>query len=218
MTMRRFFIFDKFNTWYDWWLTLTGKDTTDPEPKTNYVALDGMSGTLDLSEALTGEVTYSDRTVTASFWTSEGTREDRDALLRTVSTALHGKKVTIVEPDDPDHFFVGRVKIRDVERSLVHVAFSIEATCDPWRYALHETERLVQVSGAASVVIHNNGVKTLTPVLTVTGTVSVTCNGATTKLTEGSYKITDLRLRQGVNVVDVTGNGSVTFAYREACL
>lgn len=216
--MRRFFILDKFNTWYDWRLTLTAKDTTDPEPKTNYVELDGMSGTLDLSEALTGEVVYSDRTVTASFWTSEGTREDRDAMLRTVTAALHGKKVRIVEPDDHDHFFVGRVKIKNVQRSLVHVAFDIEAVCDPWRYAAHETERQVAVNGLASVVINNNGVKSLTPTLTVTGSVAVTCNGVTSELTAGSYKITDLRLRQGVNVVDMDGSGSVTFTYREACL
>lgn len=216
--MRRYFIISNTNTWYDLRLTLTAKDTTDPEPKTNYVTLDGMSGTLDLSEALTGEVAYSDRTVTASFWTSEGTREDRDALLRRVTAEWHGKRVQIIEPDDPDHFFVGRVKVKNVQRSLVHAAFDIEATCEPWRYALHETERLVQVNGQASVVINNSGVKSLTPSLSVTGTVSVTVNGATSKLTAGSYQITDLRLHQGVNVVAVDGKGSVTFTYREATL
>ena len=216
--MRRYFIISNTNTWYDLRLTLTAKDTTDPEPKTNYVELDGMSGTLDLSEALTGEVAYSDRTVTASFWTSEGTREDRDALLRRVTAEWHGKRVQIIEPDDPDHFFVGRVKVKNVQRSLVHAAFDIEATCEPWRYALHETERLVQVNGQASVVINNSGVKSLTPSLSVTGTVSVTVNGATSKLTAGSYQITDLRLHQGVNVVAVDGKGSVTFTYREATL
>ena len=47
---------------------------------------------------------------------------------------------------------------------------------------------------------------------------SVTVNGATSKLTAGSYKVTDLRLHQGVNVVAVDGKGSITFTYREATL
>ena len=214
----RFFVLDKYNTWYDWRLTLTAKDVTAPEAKTNYVSIDGMSGTLDLSEALTGDVLYNDRTVTASFWSSEGTFQERATLLKTVTAALHGKKVRIIEPDDPEHYFLGRIKIKGVEQDQVHIAFTIEATCEPWRYAVEETERRVDVNGDLDAVINNTGVKTLTPTLTVTGTVYVTFNGNTTELTAGTWKITDLRLAQGVNVVKLTGWGSVTFTYREASL
>ena len=214
----RFFVLDKYNTWYDWRLTLTSKDVTAPEAKTNYVSIDGMSGTLDLSEALTGDVLYNDRTVTASFWSSEGTFQERAALLKTITAALHGKKVQIIEPDDPEHYFLGRIKIKGVEQDQVRIAFTIEATCEPWRYAAEETERRVDVNGDLDAVINNTGVKTLTPTLTVTGTVYVTFNGNTTKLTAGTWKITDLRLAQGVNVVKLSGWGSVTFTYREASL
>ena len=214
----RYFLFDKYNTWYDWRLTLTGKDTTDPEPKTNYVDIDGAHGTLDLSEALTGEVVYGDRTVTASFWSSEGSYQDRERVLREITAQLHGKKVQIVEPDDPGHFFLGRVKIKSRKKDAVHVEFTVEATCDPWRYAMEETERRVEVSGDMDLVLHNNGVKTVCPVLTVTGQVGVTVNGTTEVLTAGSYQITDLLLRQGVNLVGLSGSGTVTFTYREADL
>ena len=214
----RYFILDKFNSWYDWRLTLTAKDVTAPEPKTNYVDIDGMSGTLDLSEVLTGDVLYYDRTVTASFWSSEGTFQDRAMLLKTITSAIHGKKVQIIEPDDPEHYFLGRIKIKGVEQDQVHIAFTIEATCEPWRYSVEETERRVNVNGDMDVVINNNGVKTLTPTLTVDGTVYVTHNGNTTKLTTGSWKITDLRLSQGVNVVKLSGDGTLKFTYREADL
>ena len=214
--MKRFFIIDKFNTWHDWHLTLTAKDLTDPEPKTNYITLDGVSGTLDVTEALTGEVEFNDRTVTASFMCSEGTHKDREALYRTITAALHGKKVKLVEPDDPDHFFLGRIKIKAPGKHPAYMAFTVEAVCDPWRYAIHETERVVPVSGAADVILRNNGRRTVCPVINVTGAVSIVCNGVTTSLTDGSYKITDIRLRQGVNVIGVSGEGSVTFVYREA--
>lgn len=216
---RRAFIIDKFNTWHDWRLTLTAKDTTDPEPKTNYVELDGASGTLDLTEALTGEVAYNDRTVVASFWSSEGTRQEREAVVKKITAALHGKKVKIVEPDDPDHYFLGRVMLKNLERSMVHVAFDLEASCDPWRYAINETERRVQLTTEGTdVVINNNGVKTLCPEFEVAGTVTVEYDGATAELTNGTYKIADVKLRQGVNVIGLSGSGTVVIKYREAGL
>ena len=218
--MERYFILDKFNTWYDWRLILTGKSLTPPEAKTNYVNIDGMSGTLDLSESLTGEVTYSDRTVSASFWTSEGSRKDREDMLRKIISNLHGKKVKIIEPDDPDHYFLGRVKVNGIKNILSYSEFTIEATCEPWRYAINDSVRRADVNSetVTDLVIRNNGVKTLYPEITVTGSVKITYDGMTTALTDGTYKISDLRLRQGVNIVGVSGTGSVAFTYKEADL
>lgn len=218
--MERFFILDKFNTWYNWRLVLTAKDVTPPEPKTNCVEIDGMSGSLDLSESLAGEITYKDRTVSASFWTDEGTYKERETLLRTIVAALHGKKIRIVEPDDPDHYFYGRVKVKSPKNILPYAQFSIEATCEPWRYALYDTERRIEVNSqiVTNAVINNNGVKTLCPVITVTGSVDIIYNGTKTPLTAGTYKISDIKLRQGCNIVGVSGNGSATFTYKEAGL
>ena len=218
--MERYFILDKINTWYDWRLVLTDKDVTPPEPKTNYVEIDGMDGTLDLSESLTGEITYKDRTVSASFWTSEGSFKERASLLRKIVTTLHGKKIKIIEPDDPDHYFYGRVKVKSLTNILPYATFTIEATCEPWRYAVDDTVRTIEVNSQiiTNAVIHNNGVKTLSPVITVTGSVDITYNGVKTPLTAGTYKISDIRLRQGVNVIGVSGNGSATFIYKEADL
>lgn len=87
--MGREFIFDKFHTWLDWQLILTAKSVTPPEVKTYYVDIDGRSGSLDLSEALTGEISYQDRTVSASFWTDTGTYVERSALIRDIVTILN---------------------------------------------------------------------------------------------------------------------------------
>lgn len=216
--MRRFFIIDKYNTWHDWRLTLTGKEIEPAEPKTNYVQLDGVSGSLDFTEALTGEVAYSDRTVQASFVTTEGTYAEREARLRAIIAALHGRKVRITEPDDPEHYFLGRVRITPGVKNLAYTELELEAICDPWRYALNETQRLVPVDGEVDAVIVNHGDKTVCPAITVTGTVELTFNGGTTKLTAGSYRIADLKLVRGANVVGLTGSGTVAFTYREASL
>lgn len=216
--MERFFILDKFNTWYDWRSYLTSKDVTPPEPKTNYIELDGMNGTLDLSESLTGEITYKDRTITATFWTSEGSYAERERLLQRITGSLHGKKIKIIEPDDPDHYFYGRVKIKSRKNILPYAEYTIEANCEPWRYAIDETVRKINMFGTTDIVIHNNGVKTLSPVVTTSNSMSVTFDGNTIQLPTGSYVMSDLRLRTGANVIRVTGYGNLTFTYREADL
>lgn len=215
---QRYFILDKFNTWYDWRCILTGKSIPLAEPKTNYVDIDGANGSLDFTEALTGETVYKNRTIPATFKCTDGTHAEREALLRRITTALHGRKIPIIEPDDPDHYFLGRAVIKSAANKQAYLEFSIEATCDPWRYAINETTRTVTVNGSTDVVIRNDGDKTLCPVLTVTGAVVIAFNGGTKELSAGTYKIADLRLTRGVNVVGVSGSGSVTFTYREASL
>lgn len=214
----RFFILNNYNTWEDWRLTLTAKEVSPPNPKTNYIDLDGRHGTLDLSEALTGEVVYGDRTVKAKFWTSEGTDTSRVQLIREIIEALHGRKIQIIEPDDPDHYFLGRVQIKPDAHDLVHDEFTMEAVCEPWRYALTQEMHRVEVAGSHNAVIQNNGVKTLCPTIEVEGSVTLDYNGGTVGLTTGSYKVSDLKLRRGINVVEVSGTGTVTFIYREATL
>lgn len=216
--MRRFFTIDKYNTWHDWRLTLTGKEIEPAEPKTSYVELDGMSGSLDLTEALTGGVVYSDRTLTAAFMTSEGTYAEREARLRAITAALHGRKVRIIEPDDPEHYYLGRVRVIPGTKHPAYTELELQATCDPWRYAVNETERLVEVDGEVDVVLTNHGDKTVVPIIKVAGNVTLIVNGGTTELLPGTYWIADLKLEHGANVVGLTGRGTVTFKYREASL
>lgn len=217
--MERYFILNNFNTWYDWRLVLTGKDVTPPEPKTNYVEIDGMDGTLDLSESLTGEITYKDRTVSASFWTSEGSFKERASLLRNIVSSLHGKKIKIIEPDDPDHYFYGRVNVKYLTNTLPYATFTIEAICEPWRYAVEETVRIVPLkSSFTNIVINNNGVKTVCPTIELTDNAVISLDGINIPFVAGKYKISDITFRQGVNIIKVSGSGSMIITYREADL
>lgn len=218
MEMRHFY-FDKYHTFHDWGLVLTDKSIPDPEPKTNYIQLDGVSGSLDLTEALTGEVAYNDRTIAATFSASCGTYQEREAVRRQIAAAIHGRKVQIIEPDDPEHYFLGRVVVKDGTRHAAYSTFTLEAVCEPWRYARAESTRRVEATAnQQDVVIENQGVKTLCPDIRVEGTVTLTYDGASVQLQTGSYKVADIKLRQGANVVGVSGTGTVTFVYREATL
>lgn len=214
------FVFDDWDTWRDFGLVTTKKDTTPPEPKTNIIELDGMNGSLDLSEALTGEITYHNRIITASFWTCNGTLNDRANMLSDFTAKLHGRKMKIYEPEDHHHYFYGRVRITSQKHTITHTEFAIEAVCDPWRYALYEEKRHFTVASEEQVSweLCNLGVKTVCPDITVDGEVTFTCNGVTSEATSGQYKITTFKLFSGLNEIMVSGNGTITLKYREAIL
>lgn len=216
--MERFFILDNYNTYYDWNLILTAKDVTPPDPKTNYVELDGMSGTLDLSEALSGEVSYKDRTVLMSFFTNEGNFKDRERLYREITRAIHGKKIQIIEPDDNEHYFLGRGVIKSWVNNLAYAEIEIEFTCDPWRYALEDTVRTVYLSSEyETIIINYNGVKTVRPTLKLSTRMGIQASGIYTYLDAGEYILNDLRLKTGVNTIVAMGNvgDCITITYRE---
>lgn len=217
--MERYFILDKYNTWYDWDLILTKKEISPAEPKTNYVSLDGMSGSLDLTEALTGEVAYQDRTINMTFWTDQGNIRDRNFLINTITTVLHGRKIKIIEPDDPGHYYMGRVKIASISNNLAYAEIKLEATCEPWRYAITDTVRTIDATqDPINIIINYNGVKTVYPTITVTDSVVLIVNNTSAILNAGTYKVSGIKFSQGVNIVQVTGSGSVTFRYGEADL
>lgn len=218
--MERFLILDELNTYYDLHLFLTALNISPPEPKTNYVELDGMSGTLDLTESLSGEVTYKDRTISATFWTDNGTYKERSSLFNDIVRRLHGKKIKIIEPDDKENYFYGRAKITSKENNLAYLELSLEATCEPWRYSLEETSRYYEVDSPTpiSLVINNYGIKTVCPLIAVTGNVDISFNDIKIPLSEGSYKVSDIKIQHGVNVLNVSGNGSILLTYTEATL
>ena len=54
-----------FHTWRDFRAVIQNSDIVgSPTPNTNYVDVPGGNGHIDLTEALTGDVTYSNRTLT----------------------------------------------------------------------------------------------------------------------------------------------------------
>ena len=72
--VKRRIIFNDYDSVVDGRLTLTGWQLSDPVYKANFVSVPGRDGDLDLTTALTdGEPRYNNRTLTATFESSEGT-------------------------------------------------------------------------------------------------------------------------------------------------
>ena len=65
------------------------------------------------------------------------------------------------------------------------------------------------------MIIINNGSKIITPSITVNGSVEMIFKDGTVSLSTGSYKVYDLKLYPGNNIIEITGKGSVTLEYIE---
>lgn len=221
MVEERGIIFDSIHSGIDWGLLLTVCNKGAPEPKTNYVSVEGRDGDLDLTDALTGEVRYNNRTDEYAFDFLDGTRKERQALMDKVYGFLHGKKREIILPDWPDYYSVGRLSVTEFHNYLGYGQMSLEANCEPWLYKRIETAAVKILDGTAQkIVCTNTGIKTVVPEINVSagGSVQITFGDFQTTLDAGTYKVLDIRFTSGAHTLTLTGTGTVTFKWREAIL
>lgn len=104
---------EKRHTWNDWRLVPTAKPTVPtPEPDTKYVDIPGRSGSIDMSEFLTGNISYKDRSGSWEFYLVDtDIHQDWDEMCSYISEFLHGKNLKITLKDDPLYKYEGRVTL-----------------------------------------------------------------------------------------------------------
>lgn len=203
--------------------TLTGWTLSAPVVRTNYITVPGRDGDLDVSTTLTdGEPRYANRTLTATFECSEGTRLEREATINTMTNWLDGWRSNIVLPDDDGHYLTGRISVVKEYNDPAHAAVTVTANCDPWRYNSEETViSLTATTAAQTALLRNLGRRTVVPTLTISGdgaSVNLVAGTASWTLGSGIYQLPDLVLKQGGLLIDYSGTGLLQFVYREAVL
>lgn len=211
--------FGDYHTADDWNLILNSKKINPPNPKYVKVTVDGRDGELNLSRALTDDIKYSNREANFTFLVTEGKESDRNELINEIVNLIHGKELQIIEPDDEDYYLLGECSISDIVNSKGYGSFKVKATCEPYRYSVTEINRVITASSTpVEVILSNTGRKTLTPTITVSGSVSLKFGSTSAVLDKGTYKLPSLLLKTGTTIVTVSGSGTVTFSYREAII
>jgi len=124
-----------YNTLTRWHLVPAGRPVINPpDPITSYVDVPGSSGGLDLTEALAGYTTYSNRTGSISFHVLN----DHDTwtnIYQDIVNKIHGRKLKLVLEDDPDWYYMGRYTVswtsnNDGTWSDVQIDYNLE----PYKY------------------------------------------------------------------------------------
>ena len=217
----------EYDTHEDGRWTMSALNLTEPIPDQNLVRVPGSPKLLDLSAALTeGEPVFGPRTLTATLESSEGTREERQAIIDTMVNTLTGRQWQIVHPDYPDHYLLGWVQIGEPTNDLVHAVLPISATCEAYKYAKTEhVYSFVVVKSATDFILTNEGSQPVVPTVTVgpDGSGAIIFGADRITLTAGTYVLPWLRLEPGDNTVRIRasgegGTGKLTITYREVVL
>lgn len=200
--------------------TLNACKLSDPEQKTNYVEKAMGDGSWDCSTIMTdGLPRYKDRTLTVKLECSEGTRDDRTALLSEIVNKLDGFEWHIVLPDKPDYYVIGRVRVVIDYHDLAHAGVTITGTCRPWYFK--ESETVINLNATATEkdgVIVNGGRRAMVPTLEAVGSVLLEYGTNSINVTEGEVEWPTLLLTPGSHAVKYSGNGTLKIKYREAVL
>ena len=198
--MNQFKIGDKL-TYDDWGLFLQSFQISDPDPKTNYIDIPGGDGSIDLTEALTGAVVYHDREITASFNTN-APRASWRPLMEDIQNYAHGRKFAITVPDDPDHYYKGRVKIGTLIKHATNATFTLTAKVDPYKYKNDETviQLTIDSTGTMTTTIPNSRMRVI-PTFTFSAQTQIEWKNITISVDAGERTISQILLEQGDNPI-----------------
>lgn len=218
--LKRTILIGEYDTASHGWTLAPGWKLSDPEQKTNYIEKTGGDGSWDLSTALTdGIPRYKVRSLSATLECSEGTRDDRERLISVMVNQLDGLEWQIVLPDHPGHYLTGRVHVAVEYNNPAHAAVKVSATCAPWLYKKTETIYTLDLhTNEQSAVLTNSGRLTVVPQITVVGEALLEYGTDSIALSEGTYQWPSLLLTPGAHPIIYSGEGKMTFTFREAVL
>ena len=230
--------FGNFHSWEDWGLYLKSRPSVAPPvPKTAFDDLIGADGSLDLTEALTGDVKYGPRDLHFEFTTIDA-REGWFNTFSAVLNAIHGRRLRIVIDEDPEYYYEGRVTVNEFQSNKYTGTIVIDAVCDPYKYAITNTAddwlwdpfnfetgiirpyaSIDVLAAGTSVNVVGSRKKSVPTIKCSVPGMYVTFGSNTYELAEGNNKIYGIQLGEGVNVLNFYGaDGNVEINYRPASL
>jgi hypothetical protein len=208
--------------WNDYGMILAKKTIGLPTAQTYSVEVPGRNGLLDLSEALTGGVVYSNRTISLSFVTAEKFSGKSWAdFLSFLSNDVHGRKTKIVFDEDATYYYTGRGTVETTEFKNGKMTVSLSFDCEPYKLKMEPTVVTAATTTTEQTIILSNDRKAVTPTITATKETTLAYNGVTAVVNANTpVVLTDLVLGYGQTEVTVksTKKGTITFEYQEGSL
>ena len=207
---------NEISAYDDWNIVLVKSEIPLPNAKTSTVDIKGSDGLLDLSEVLTGDIKYNNRTAKLTFELLDDV--DYNILISNISNYLHGKNITFVISNDDGYYYTGRASINSWECNKRKGKIVITVNCNPYKYNVRESVVTVSLNDETKVITLKNQRKIICPNLDVTGTITLILNGVEYELQEGEQQLLNFTLHEGDNVVKFNGTGTVKISYRMGCL
>ena len=203
-----------------------------PSVNTFYVDVPGSDGSLDLTEVLTGYVTYGDRSGDFQFKIYAPRSEWYD-IYNEIVHDLHGKKMDVILDEDAQYYYNGRLSVGSLQAGKNSAKLKISGTFSAYQYVIDtysgndwlwdpfdfengiareyykikvRNSKAITLIGSALVVC---------PIFTLeSGNLTAIVNGNRYPLTLGENIFLDVLLTEDDLEVTLVGNGVITINYR----
>lgn len=129
---------DQWHTERDWNLHPVRIYISMPEAKEQVIDIPGGDGTIDLSE-INGRPMYGMRTVELEYHLRNVDNEKWSLIYSEIGAVVTGKKVKMVLDDDPDHYYMARLKVDGEKTDYVNAELTFTGTAEPFKYDLTAT-------------------------------------------------------------------------------
>ena len=190
------------HSYLDFGVILTEQNIGLPSPKTYTVNIEGMDGTLDLSECF-GEMKYENRTIKFTFESIDKITDWQAKMIK-ISSFLHGQKMKITTWSDPNFHYIGRCQIDEYNSNQRLGKIVISCDCEPFKYKQNITTfNLVEGSNT----VQNSR---MTVYADLINEAEITINGKT--YNAGAHLRT-IKLTSGTN--NLNSSGSATLIFQE---
>ncbi len=200
------------------WLRETVNFPT-PQSQSETIVVPGRNSPIRYTEAL-GRVAYQPRSFEMTF-SMLGRRAYYDNLVSDVVNLFSGKLCQVTLTEDPGLYAVGTLEAAPAYDPLTGKGQLVLSCSDGDAYLHHTAETVVTVTGGGIIVLANDYMPVV-PVITATAeaTLQWSIDGESIgkTISAGTWEIPELELRHGDNTVSVSGEGTITFTYREGRL
>lgn len=228
----------KYHTLNDWGFALGNNNyISDPELETFYVNVPYRDGVVDLSTALSKRRVFKKRELSFSLGGIRP-RMNWDAEISDIRNKIHGKECKITLDNDRDHYWVGRVYVVDFDRTnqlgtfkltvpqAEPYKYNVDTIGQPWEWdpfnfetGITHDEGEIEIDGIVTVTIPS-GLMPVVPTFVVRDAteLTVTKNGKTYTLKNGSNRFPSLIVNDEECNLTYEGTGKVVITYRDGSL
>lgn len=128
----------------DNWGVVSAIEIEAPEVVTKFIEIPGRNGSIDATDALLGYPTYKDRLITIELGILGKTDEEYAAVFSDIYAKIHGKRLAVIMPSDPDYHYIGRWEVSTPERQHKKIRImTLVCTAEP--YALNNDITSIEI-------------------------------------------------------------------------
>lgn len=176
-----------------------GFTLSPPTPKTYLVDIPGGNGKLDLTSALIGDTVYDNRAQSFIFKIIDV--DDFESVKTNISNFLHGKEFDYELTWDPGYTYHGRFKVTSYTKETFNMGkigtIQIDVDAEPYKRKEDQVFKIDAVGG--TMIYLNSGRLRVRPLIETTGFLKVIFNNKLINLPQGTWKINDMLLTEGIN-------------------